>query len=66
MITTKKELDEVDKKILKLAGEGLTAKETGYELNISKKSIEKRFHIMMKYYNCNSKTELVTKLKNEL
>lgn len=65
MIITKKELDETDKKILRLAGEGMTAKEMGYELNISRKMVEKRIWVMRKYYECKSITQLIVKLQKE-
>lgn len=62
MIVTEKQLDEIDKKILKLSGEGLTAKEIGYEINITQRSVEARVREMKKWYSCKSITELVKKI----
>lgn len=62
MIVTEKRLDEIDKKILKLSGEGLTAKEIGYELNKSHRSVEHKIAAMKKWFKCKSITELVKKL----
>ena len=66
MITTKKELDETDKKILKMASEGYTAKEIAYEINKSQRCVEARVRTMKDYYDCRSITQLVAKLINEL
>jgi len=66
MITTEKKLDDIDKKILKLAGDGLTAKEIAYEINEKQKAVERRIRIMKEYYQCKSTTHLVTKLINEI
>ena len=66
MITTKKELDETDKKILKMASEGMTAKEIGYNMNKTPRSIEAKIRRMKEYYGCKSITQLVGKLINEL
>jgi DNA-binding NarL/FixJ family response regulator len=59
MIVTKKELDETDKKIIAKAGEGMTAKEIGYELNISQRSVEARVREMKRWFNCHSLVHLV-------
>lgn len=61
MITTKKELDDTDKKILAMAAEGKTAKNIAYQLNIKQKHIEWRIVQMKKWYNCGSLIELVAK-----
>lgn len=66
MITTKKELDEIDKKILKLAGEGMTAKEIGYEMNKTQRCIEAKIREMKHWYGCKSTTQLINKLQNQL
>lgn len=62
MITTKKELDDVDLSILKLACEGMTAKEIGYEINLSSKTVSFRLTAMRKYYECKSTAQLLVKL----
>lgn len=66
MIITKKELDETDKKILRLASQGFTAKEIGYELNRTQRCIEAKIRRMKDYYECKSITHLVGKLINEI
>gem|GEM_PF-5218070 len=62
MIVTKKELDETDKKIIAKAGEGMTAKEIGYELNISQRSVEARVREMKRWFKCKNLPELVLRL----
>lgn len=62
MIITAKKLDETDKKILQLSGDGLTAKEIAYKLNRSRRSIEYRIYEMKKWYKCKSLAHLVKTL----
>lgn len=62
MIATKKELDEKDKKIIELSGEGKTAKEIGYIMNLSAKSVAARKTKMFQYFKVSSITELVLKI----
>lgn len=62
MIITEKKLDETDKKILKLAGEGLTVKEMAPEVQKSPHTISIRIREMKKYYGCKSLVELVFKM----
>ena len=59
MITTVKVLDETDKKILKLAGEGLTAKETGKVLFMSPRTVEKRLMKLREKHNCKKTIQLI-------
>lgn len=66
MITTKKELDHIDRQIIMLAGEGMTAKEIAREMKTSTRSIEYRFSCMKKYYDCRSVAQLLYKLKTEI
>lgn len=63
MIATKKKLDETDKRIIRGASDGLTAKEIGRNLNLSARTVEARIREMKKYYHCSSIAQLVGKLK---
>lgn len=65
MIVTKKELDETDKRILKLIGEGMVYKEIGYEMNLSVRQVDYRVREMKKYYNCKSTAQLLAKLLSQ-
>lgn len=62
MITTKKEMDHIDKEIIQMAGDGKTAKEIARELKASPRSIEYRIASMKKYYDCKSLPQLLIKL----
>lgn len=66
MIITQKQLDETDKKILKLAGEGLTVKEISGKENINVHTISVRIREMKKYFACSNITELVLKTKEQV
>lgn len=59
MITTVKVLDDIDKKILKLAGEGLTVKEMAPKVEKSPHTISIRIREMKKYYRCKNLAQLV-------
>lgn len=59
MIVTQKQLDDTDKEIIRLAGEGMTAKEIGYEINLSQRAVEARIRVMKDWYKCNSLVHLV-------
>lgn len=61
MITISKKPDEKDKQILKLCAEGKTAKQIGYEMNLSSRTVEARIVVMRKYYNCKNTAELLVK-----
>lgn len=65
MIITEKKLDDVDKKILKLAGEGLLIKEMDIRVDdksISVHTISIRIREMKRYYGCKTLAELVLKM----
>ena len=65
MITTKKELDHIDKDIIRMSSEGMTAKAIGRELKMTTRSIEYRVCCMKKYYQCKSLPQLISKLSKE-
>lgn len=62
MITTKKEMDHIDKEIIQMAGDGKTAKEIARELKTSSRSVEYRIASMKKYYDCKSLPQLIMKI----
>jgi DNA-binding NarL/FixJ family response regulator len=62
MINVVKELDDIDRQIVKLAGEGKTNKEIAYELNKKPKTIEARKRVMFDYFKVKSTAELVLKI----
>lgn len=64
MIIVQKSLDETDKKIIKLASEGMTSKEIGYELNLKAKAVEYRIQVMKDYYQCKSVIQLVVRVND--
>jgi DNA-binding CsgD family transcriptional regulator len=66
MITTKKDLDSTDKKILKGFSEGMTAKEIAQGIGISPHTISVRVREMKKYYVCKNIAQLVLKCQGEL
>ncbi len=62
MIVIKKELDEIDKKIVRLSANGKSSKEIAYELNISVHVINMKICAMMKYFKCNTRVQLISML----
>ena len=66
MITTKKELDETDKKIIRMVGDGLTVKEIAYKINMNKRAIEYRISCMKLYFGCKSLPQLILTLGAEI
>lgn len=66
MITTKKELDETDKKIVLLIREGKTFKEIAGEVYLSVHTIKVRVREMKEENDCKNVAQLVYKLKDEL
>lgn len=60
-----KELDDTDKEIIRLAGEGKTAKETAAILKITINQVTGRIKEMMRYYECANKIELVIKVNKQ-
>ena len=59
MISTKKILDETDKKIIALAAGGKTAIQIAEEIHLSNRTIEKRIARMKQRKGCKSLTHLV-------
>lgn len=66
MIVTKKELDEKDKEILKLLGEGKPIKSIVFTIGLKKTQIDYRIKAMKKHYNCNSLAQLILTLHTEV
>lgn len=63
MITVKKELDEIDKQILRLSNDGFVNKEIARELNLAKKTVDNRLYEMRKYYKVSTTRKLISLLK---
>ena len=59
MIVTKKELDETDKKILRLSADGLAIKEIAARLHLSIPTIKYRRSAMKKEFKCSNIVNLV-------
>jgi DNA-binding NarL/FixJ family response regulator len=62
MITTVKELDEIDKKILILLTEGKTAKQIGKAVFKSSRTVEGRLKRIRDAYDCKNTLQLIAKL----
>ena len=66
MIVTKRELDETDKKILTLLGEGETIKRIAWKVGLQKTQVDYRIKTMKKHYNCVSIPQLILTLSDLL
>ena len=55
-------MKETDLKILNMAADGLTAKEIGADMKMSRRTIEARIAKMKKKYDCRSTAHLVKRI----
>lgn len=60
--TIEKQLDEKDKEILKLLGEGETVKRIAWKAGLKPTQVDYRIKAMKKHYNCNSLPQLLLTL----
>lgn len=55
-------INETNRRIIRLMGEGNTDKEIASQLKMSIRTVQDRVYKMMKYWECKNRTQLVLKV----
>jgi DNA-binding NarL/FixJ family response regulator len=66
MKATNKELDELDRKIITLLGEGKPIKDIAWKLGKHHRQIDYRIKVMRRHFRCANNVQLVLTLQSEL